>query len=50
MDGVRQGEGLWGSVEAAAANPGMRVRTAPFFVGAGLLRVYSGIGMTFLVR
>ena len=50
VDGVRQGEGLWGSAEAAAANPGMRVRTAPFFSGTGLLRVYSGIGLTFFVR
>ena len=45
VDGVRQGEGLWGSAEAAAAHPGLQVHTAPFFVGTGLLRVWSGNGM-----
>ena len=41
IDGVRQGSGFWGSNEAAAANPDIAVRTAPFFTGTGLLKVLA---------
>ena len=50
VDGVRQSEGWWGSAEAAAANPGMRIHTAPFFIGTGLLQVYSGCGLNIIFR
>ena len=45
VDGVRQSEGLWGSAAAAAANPSLRIHTAPFFTGTGLMMVYSGVGV-----
>lgn len=35
---------------AASANPGLRVHTAPFFTGTGLMQVYSGVGVTFVIR
>ena len=50
VDDVRQSEGLWGSAAAAAANPGLRVHTAPFFTGTGLMQVYSGVGVTLIIR
>ena len=41
--------GLAGAA-AAAANPGLRVHTAPFFTGTGLMQVYSGVGVTLIIR